>query len=143
MTLRNKVVCVLISERGYLFTRRRDPVKRLVFLIPVGGGMEGRESPLSAVRREVREELGLELADVTCLGVLTNEFEWKGQPRRETIYCYQARVDGAAVPPAARESNGQLLPLEWHTLAGLWQEERPVFPEGLLQLLAMAPPDPS
>lgn len=135
MRNRSKVVCVLNNGDHYLLTVRVDPVKRLTFLIPVGGGVEPGESPEEAVHREVHEELGIGLADAQFLGTLVNTLQWKGEWRRETVHCYAAPVLPQEVPSIGTEYDGQPLPLVWRTLQELREGSLPLFPDGLIDLL--------
>jgi NAD+ diphosphatase len=61
----------------YLFVRReRDPGKGLL-TVP-GGFVDIGETAETAVIREVREEVGVELADLRYVCSLTNEYPYKG-----------------------------------------------------------------
>ena len=57
-----------------------------------GGGLRPREAPEAAVRREMREELGVELAGVREVGRL----EIAGYHKRTLLHCFEARAEGAA-----------------------------------------------
>mgnify|MGYP000916820515 CR=1 FL=1 len=54
-----------------------------------GGGIEKDEDPITAAKREVKEEVGIIISDLRDVGKLSNEREYK----RDTIYCFQALVD--------------------------------------------------
>jgi 8-oxo-dGTP pyrophosphatase MutT (NUDIX family) len=58
-----------------------------------GGGLGRREDPVTAMRREAREELGLDLQDLRSLGSV----EAAGQHKTVTLHCFEARVDPAAL----------------------------------------------
>jgi 8-oxo-dGTP pyrophosphatase MutT (NUDIX family) len=58
-----------------------------------GGGVKRGEEPSDAARREIREELGLDVPDWTFVGDLFARFGGK----RDHIWCYRAEVDGAAL----------------------------------------------
>jgi 8-oxo-dGTP pyrophosphatase MutT (NUDIX family) len=56
-----------------------------------GGGLGRREEPSAAVRREAREELGVDLDDLRALGSV----EGAGYHKTVTLHCFAARVDPA------------------------------------------------
>jgi ADP-ribose pyrophosphatase YjhB (NUDIX family) len=69
-------VFVLRSDGQALFVRRaNDPARGR--LAPPGGFVDIGEPVEAAARREVREEVGLELADVTFLCSRPNEYHYK------------------------------------------------------------------
>ena len=53
-----------------------------------GGGVKRREEPLDAARREMREELGLDIEDWTFLGDLFARIDRK----RDRLWCFTADV---------------------------------------------------
>ena len=67
---------VLLLRHTYEFGRYGLP----------GGGLDGDEEPLAGLKRELREELGIELADASPLGVV--ESDARLQPRhRARFHC--------------------------------------------------------
>lgn len=59
---------------------------------PLGGGIELGESSVDAARRELREELDVELEDLDLLGVLENRYELAGEAGHEIVFVYSARL---------------------------------------------------
>jgi NADH pyrophosphatase NudC (nudix superfamily) len=55
--------------------------------------MRRRESPETAVRREMREELGIALADVRAVA----EVEIAGSHKRTLLHCFEAATGGVAL----------------------------------------------
>ncbi len=116
------------------------------FYRPIGGGVELGEPAAEAIAREVREELGQEIAGIQQLGILENIFSYEGQPGHEIVFVFDAAfvdkslygravVDGYEVD---REATGKA-----PAFKAIWMEEGldshrpgPVYPVGLLDLLA-------
>jgi ADP-ribose pyrophosphatase YjhB (NUDIX family) len=96
-----------------VFLRSRDRIlvsemvngTDLFFYRPPGGGIEFRETSDHAARREVQEELGVIIEDLTFLGVREEIFELRGLPYHEIDFVYEAwlapdvleALDGAAI----------------------------------------------
>lgn len=55
-----------------------------------GGGIKRHELPEDAAKREVKEELGIELSDVEKIGEYESRLEYK----RDIVYCFHAKVSG-------------------------------------------------
>src|SRR4051794_23022634 len=58
--------------------------------LPGGGFAAHLESPEAAARREIAEELGIELMNLRAIGTFTSTREFK----RDTIYCFSASCAG-------------------------------------------------
>ena len=74
---------------------RRD-AKEFVFWLTPGGEIEPDEEPLAAARREVREELGLELEMHGPVYTKQNQFEHMGEMRDNTDFYFVARCAAEA-----------------------------------------------
>ena len=86
-------VKVVVEQNGkYLFIRHGYGSKKWTF---PGGGIKKHETPADAVRRETREEVGIELFDLRPLGTLENNFENK----HDTLHCYYATTTAEKIKP--------------------------------------------
>jgi 8-oxo-dGTP pyrophosphatase MutT (NUDIX family) len=65
--------------------------------LPGGGYRPRRETPEEAGRREIRQELGLDLGTVTVLGA----FESKREHKRDTITCLRAEISRSGTVSSA------------------------------------------
>jgi len=88
-TFRNKDK-ILVAE-GY------DSVKNEVFFRPLGGGIRFEEKGTDALKREIMEELRLQIKDIKYLGVIENIFTWEGITGHELILVYDAKFADVTV----------------------------------------------
>jgi 8-oxo-dGTP pyrophosphatase MutT (NUDIX family) len=113
-----------------------DEVKRERFHRPLGGAIEFGESAAEALRREIREELGLEIHDPVRLAVLENRFEYRGRPGHEIVFVFDSafvdrRVyERGTVPIREAGWDG---PAEWIDLSV--PLPCPLYPTGLERVL--------
>lgn len=98
------VKVVIESNDGkYLFVRHGYGGKRWTF---PGGGIKRHETPSDAARREVKEELRVELYDLAPVGTFVSDWEGK----HDTVHCYHARIaPGARILPR----RGEILAYGW------------------------------
>jgi len=107
-TKRVEAVVAVIEDRGRFLIQRRPPGGSFGGLWEFPGGkVEPGEGPLSALRREVREEVGTEVADVRFLATVVHAYT----QFRVTLRVYCCRPAGRV--PA--EGPGR----KWVSLAGL------------------------
>jgi ADP-ribose pyrophosphatase YjhB (NUDIX family) len=142
-----RVLALAVIRRGdeLLVEDGEDPVKGENYLRLLGGGVDFGERGEEAVRRELHEEIGVELVDVRYLGAVENLFTFLGKPHHEVCLLYSARfadetrfdqdafagtdfVDGREVAVRARWVRVD----EFH-------DGCPLYPDGALDLIANAP----
>jgi ADP-ribose pyrophosphatase len=97
------VVCIIANAVGevLMLVRAREPGRGL-FGLP-GGFVDPGESAEDAARREVREEVNLEVASLHYLGSFPNSYHYKGVtlPVTDLIYhCEVHSLDGLHADPA-------------------------------------------
>jgi len=68
-----------------------DSVKGETFYRPLGGGINFGESAHDAVIREIKEEIGAELAEVRQISVLENMFTYQGKPGHEIVFVFEGK----------------------------------------------------
>jgi len=105
------------SGRWLVIRREKDPGQGLLG-IP-GGFIDLGEGALEALRREVREEVGLEIVDIGFLGSFPNIYLYKGVSYPVCDLLFTAR---AVQPELARELDG-VAGLEWRTIESLQEAE--------------------
>ena len=111
--------------------------RRDYFYRPPGGGVEFGERAIDAVRREMREEFGAEIADVRPVGTLENIFDYHGRPGHEIVFVFETRFVDASYYAAERiigtEGAGIRIEAIWLDVSE--PLDRPLYPNGLLDLL--------
>jgi 8-oxo-dGTP pyrophosphatase MutT (NUDIX family) len=91
------VKCILRDGDQVLFVRHTYG-RRGSWELP-GGGLRRREAPEAAVRREMREELGIELTALRPAG----RVEVSGNHKRTLLHCFEADLAGGRLRLAAAE----------------------------------------
>ncbi len=93
----------LVTDRDRVLLVRHTYGRR-AWDVP-GGSVKRRESPLSAARREMHEELGLGDAEWTEIGA----FDGRVDHRRDTIHCFRAEL----AAPSLRIARAELQAVGW------------------------------
>jgi ADP-ribose pyrophosphatase YjhB (NUDIX family) len=120
------VKCVVRDADGRIVFVRHTYGNRRSWELP-GGNLHRREDPEGAVRREMREELGVELHGLRTVG----RVEVAGSHKRTELHCFEASVAGAEL----RVDPGELEEVRW---AAPTAPPQPLGPDAaaLLDLLA-------
>jgi ADP-ribose pyrophosphatase YjhB (NUDIX family) len=140
-TIRPKVVCILRRRASILLIRATDPEDDQSFLTPPGGGVQFGETLEQAIRRELREELGVDLSHLKRLGMLENFFRFDGRDEHELVYVFE--TDAALTAVSQRdalevtESDGERLPARWYSENEIAASGLPVYPAGVLDLVRL------
>lgn len=137
--IRAIAICVFRDGNRILVGDAYDPTKQELFYRPPGGGIHFGELSEVALRREIKEELGVEIENPRLLGVLENLFTFDSQPGHEIVFVYDAELADRSLYEVARfearESNGQTFNALWLDIDSLAPDSPPVYPDGLIQLL--------
>lgn len=82
----------LVREGDRIFVSQGyDSKKQETFYRALGGGVDFGENSQDALRREFREELGAEIADIEYLGGLESIFVYNDRQGHEIIQLYRCR----------------------------------------------------
>lgn len=138
--IRPIAICLFRNGPHILVCDLHDPAGNRHFYRPMGGGIEFGETSLEALRREVREELGAEITAPMLLGTLENIFIYDDRRGHEVVFVYDAQLVDESLYHKSRlqgiEDNGLPFELCWLDINTLGPDSPPVYPDGLLDLLA-------
>jgi len=84
------------DQRIVLVRRRREPCSGMLDL--PGGFIDRNESAEDGIKREIREELGIELGTIRYLTSCSNVYEYKGVPYSTCDLFFHSRLEA---PPAS------------------------------------------
>ncbi|MFZ1412716.1 MAG: NUDIX domain-containing protein [Micropruina sp.] len=98
----------------------------------IGGTVELGESHRATIVREVHEELGATIHELTYLAAVENIFELDGVLGHEIVFVYSGRLDPAPADEGATltESDGSRLPIVWRSVSDP-NEPLPLYPPGV------------
>jgi ADP-ribose pyrophosphatase YjhB (NUDIX family) len=132
-------IALAVPRRGddLLVFEYHDPTKDETFYRPLGGGIDFGETAESAVRRELREELAVDLLDVRRLGVLENIFHGFGRDGHEIAFVFGCHLADQTL--YERDAVGEILDdagtkVMWRALSN-FGSGNPLYPAGLADLL--------
>lgn len=137
--IRPIVIGVAVRGDRILAIEGFDAVKGERFYRPPGGGIDFGETSEEGLKREFREELAVELADISNLGALENVFTYAGRPGHEIVLVHlvelpgEPRFSGGAI--AGAESDGVPYTARWLALSEVRAGSATLYPTGLLALL--------
>ena len=90
---------VLDNEGRVLFSKRANDPAAGKWDVP-GGFVEEGEHPLDCVRRELREEAGIGLANEQLLGIWMDEYDYRGRNVATLNVYYRAQLGEGKPTPA-------------------------------------------
>ena len=125
------------ERRAILVSEGHDATRGTHFHRLLGGGVDPGERGADAVRRELEEEIAVEVVVGAHLGTIENIFTYDGRPGHEIVLVFAARFADPTLYAVERFEGVEADPVNaiWHPLDGPGREV-PVYPPGALELLA-------
>jgi len=139
--IRPLAICVFLNNNRILVAEGYDPIKQQTFYRPLGGGIEFGEASADTVRRELKEELNVEVGELRYLGTLENIFVFNGIPGHEIVQVYDGALvnsglyEQAVIVGIEADINESFNAL-WKSLDEFGEGKSILYPTGLLELLA-------
>ena len=138
--IRPLAICVFRHNDRILVAEGFDAVKQQTFYRPLGGGIEFGETSAGTVRRELKEELNVEVGELYYLGTLENIFVFNGKPGHEIVQIYDGvLIDSGlyeqAVIVGKEADMDESFKAVWKRLAEFESGKSILYPLGLLEML--------
>lgn len=137
--IRPIAICVFRHQDRILVFEAYDPVDDKTFYRPLGGGILFGEYSVIAIQREIKEEIGAKIRNLSFLGCLENIFTHEGKSKHEIVQVYDAEfVDPEFYQRESLEGfedNGYKLKVMWMNIEIFKNGKVPLYPNGLLDLL--------
>ncbi len=137
--IRPIAISIFRHQNRILVLEAYDHVKKETFYRPLGGGIEFGEHSSTALEREIKEEIGAEICNLSFIGSIENIFECNGKPGHEIVQVYE----GEFVDPVfyqrdsfpGFEDDGSEFKVVWKDIKFFEDGQAPLYPTGLLDLL--------
>ncbi|HZM25245.1 MAG TPA: NUDIX domain-containing protein [Anaerolineales bacterium] len=137
--IRPIALCICRNKDRILVFEGHDPIKGETFYRPLGGGIEFGEKSEDAVRRELKEEINVDVGEIRYLGTVENIFIFNGNPYHEIVLIYDGILMESGLYDQAvitgKEANGDDIRAMWKSLEEFESGESILYPPGLLNLL--------
>ena len=140
--IRPLAVCIFRREDSIFVSKCFDPKKREIFFRPIGGGIEFGEYGKQAVIREVQEEIGAAITNVTLIETIENLFTFNGKPGHEIVLLFQADFEDRSFYEDGErqivEGGKVVSTANWEPLENFLKGPAAIYPAGILEILKRA-----
>lgn len=137
--VRAAVMGIIRNGDKILVAQGYDSVKDEVFFRPLGGGIEFGEKGAEALRREITEELRLEIKDIEYLDIIENIFTWEGNSGHELVLLFECNFCDDSVYDneylKVYDIEDENVKVLWKPLSDFKEKKDILYPAGLLSLL--------
>ena len=138
-TIRPIAICVIEHEGKLLVQEGHNPGTDQHFGRPLGGTIEFGELGSETIIREFKEELGIQITDITYLATLENIFSVMGQQSHEIVRVYRGELCDSDIYKQpylpGHEDNGLPLRAVWVPKTTFESGEMILVPIGIMELL--------
>ena len=133
-------ICLFLRNGRFLAAEGFDAQKQQTYYRPLGGTIEFGELSHDTIIRELREELGADVAHLRYWGTLENIFIYDGATGHEIVMVYDGEFVNATLydQPVldAVEDSGVAFKAYWLDIAEMSQPDAPpVYPTGLMGMI--------
>jgi len=138
--IRPVALCVFRNQDRILVFEGYEKARDETFYRPLGGGIEFGEKAEETVRRELKEEIDVDVADLKYLGILENIYIFNEKPYHEVVLIYDGALVNAGMYAqtviTGKEANGDDIRAMWKSLDEFGEGKSILYPPGLLEMLA-------
>lgn len=92
-----KAMCLFINDNRVLAVKGYDEVKDEIFYRVIGGSIEFGETSEVGVRREVEEELGCKIENLSLIKTVENIFTFNGKTGHEVVFLYKGELSNKSL----------------------------------------------
>jgi len=137
--IRPVALCVFRNNDRILVFEGFEKLKNETFYRPLGGGIEFGEKAEDTVRRELKEEIDVDVTDLKYLGILENIYIFNEKPYHEVVLIYDGALVNSGMYEQAvivgKEANGDDIRALWKSLDEFGEGKSILYLPGLLEML--------
>lgn len=137
--IRPIALCVFRRENQILVAEGYDGKKKENYYRPLGGGVVFGEYSWETIRREIKEEIGEEIKNLTFIGQSENVYQYQGSPGHEIIFMFEGEFVNKSTYSKeillGKEENGEEIRAVWKPISEFRRKKARLYPEGLLEYL--------
>lgn len=131
-------IAVIVNQDRLLIFEGFDRERQTPYYRPLGGEIEFGESGEEALVRELREEIGQDISNITYIETLESRYSLDQVPGHELVRVYSARlVNERAYRQSFVIEEPGILPEQayWKPISELAQQPELLVPHGLWELI--------
>jgi len=133
-------LCIFRKQDEILVAEQYDARRQQPYYIPLGGTLEPGEYSWEAVRREIKQELGEDIKNLTFLGPTESIERQGGELNHQIIFMFEGEFTNRKVyrqqELIGRGNNGHSLRAVWKPLSEFKRKKATLYPSGLLEFLS-------
>lgn len=138
MKIRNLALCLIQRDEEILVLEGFDILTKELFYRPLGGGIEFGETAEKAALRELKEEVGAEIKDISYLASFESIFSYNGAPGHEIIFLLSASFKDKSfylTETIEGKEGGDAFVAKWVGIREFLVGNKTLYPDGLSKYL--------
>lgn len=138
-SIRPLALCIFRNEDKILVKEGIDVENQEVIFQPIGGLLHFGEYSWEAIRREIRDELGEEIKNLTFLGPSEQVSRRGESPEHAIVFMFEGEFADAdpyqKQELEGRDQHGQAFRAVWKSLKELRRKKARLYPAGILDMI--------